>query len=385
MHAPDPAANLTIEQVEGKSALDTFIRVPWLVFKDDPNWVPPLIIERRGHLNRKQNPYFEHAEVALWIAKRDGQAVGRISAQIDENYLAHHKDNTGQFGFLDAIDDVQVFNALIKTAEDWLRERGIKRAVGPFSLSINDESGLLVEGFNTPPFVMMGHAFPYYQTHVERLGYQKAMDLFAYGYDPFKDLEPKVQKMLARIRRNPDVKVRILDWARYESDIRVVLDIFNDAWSDNWGFVPFTETELRHIAKELKPLLRAEMVIIAEVKGIPSAMAVAFPNLNEAIADLNGALLPFGWLKLLWRLKVSRIKSGRLALMGVKKQFRNSMLGSGLGLTVIDQIRLNSQSLGITEGELGWVLEGNPQMWRMIEAVGGTRDKVYRVYEKDLV
>ncbi len=385
MPAPEPVNGLTIEKVEGKKALDQFIRLPWFVFKDDPNGVPPLIIERRGHLNRKQNPYFEHAEVALWIAKRKGRAVGRISAQIDENYLAHHQDESGQFGFLDAVNDPLVFDTLMKTAEDWLHKRGIKRAVGPFSLSINDESGLLVDGFDTPPFVMMGHARPYYQAHVERQGYQKAMDLFAYGYDPFKSLEPKVEKMLARIRRNPDVHVRILDKARYENDIRVVLDIFNDAWSDNWGFVPFTERELSHIAKELKPLIRPEMVIIAEVKGVPSAMAVAFPNLNEAIADLNGALLPFGWLKLLWRLKVSRIKSGRLALMGVKKQFRNSLLGSGLGLTVIDQIRLNSQSIGITKGELGWVLEDNPQMWRMIEAVGGTRDKVYRVYQKDLV
>lgn len=383
--APARNGRLTIEKVEGKAALDRFIRVPWRIFRDDPHWVPPLMIERRGHLDPSRNPFFDHAQVGLWLACRDGQVVGRISAQIDQNYLAHHHDDTGQFGFLDAEDDAETFRALTETAEDWLREKGIRRVMGPFSLSINDESGLLIEGFDSPPFVMMGHALPYYRTHLEHQGYRKAQDLIVYGYDPFEPLDPKIEKLLTRIKRDPEVHIRTLDKSRYDDDIRIVLDIFNDAWSDNWGFVPFTERELLHVAKELKPLIRSELVIIVEIADEPVAMAVAFPNLNEAIADLNGSLLPFGWLKLLWRLKVTKLKSTRLALMGVVKKYRNTVLGSGLGFAVIGEIRANSQTLGITSAELGWVLEDNPHMSRMIETVGGTRGKLYRVYEKDLV
>jgi hypothetical protein len=343
------------------------------------------MIERRGHLNPKSNPFFDHAQVGLWLACRGDQAVGRISAQVDENYLAHHWDETGQFGFLDADDDPEIFRALTETAENWLREKGIRRVTGPFSLSINDESGLLIDGFDSPPFVMMGHALPYYQTRLEQQGYRKAQDLIVYGYDPFKPLDPKIEKLLTRIKRDPEVRIRTLDKSRYDNDIRIVLEIFNDAWSDKWGFVPFTERELQHIAKELKPLIREQLVIIAEIAGEPVAMAVAFPNLNEATADLDGSLLPFGWLKLLWRLKVTRLKSARLALMGVVKKYRNTALGSGLGFAVIGEIRENSQALGITGAELGWVLEDNSNMSNMIETVGGTRTKLYRVYEKALV
>ena len=382
--APAGSGHLTIEKVEDKASLNRFIRVPWRIFRDDTNWVPPLVIERKGHLDPKNNPYFEHAKVALWLACRNGETVGRISAQIDENYLAHHKDNTGQFGFLDADDDPEVFHALTETAENWLRDQGMKRVIGPFSLSINDETGLLVEGFDTPPYVMMGHALPYYSVRLEEQGYRGAQDLIVYGYDPFKALPPSVEKLLTRLRGNPEVRIRTMKMSQYDQDIRIVLDIFNDAWSDNWGCVPFTERELRHIAKELKPLVREELVIIAEMADEPVAMAVAFPNLNEAIMDLDGSLLPFGWLKLLWRLKVSRLKSARLALMGVVKKYRNTALGSGLGFAVIGQIRENSQAIGVTQAELGWVLEDNPHMWRMIEAVGGRRNKLYRVYEKDL-
>jgi hypothetical protein len=389
MPAPDSGGPsplpLTIEKVEGPKALDQFIRVPWHVFKDDPHWVPPLLIERKGHLDPKQNPYFDHAKIAMWIARKGDQVVGRISAQVDDNYLAHHKDDTGQFGFLDAIDDPQVFKALTLAAEAWLRDQGMHRVVGPFSLSINDEAGMLIEGFDSPPFVMMGHAHPYYQTHVEALGYHKAQDLIAYGYEPLKPLDTKIERMLTRLENDPQIRIRTLDKGQYEADIRVVLDIFNDAWSENWGFVPFTERELAHIAKELKPLIREELVVIVEVEGEPVAMGVAFPNLNEAIADLDGSLLPFGWVKLLWRLKVTKLKSLRLALMGVAKKHHNTILGSSLGFGIIGEIRKNAQALGITSAELGWVLEDNTQMWRMIETVGGTREKLYRVFEKDLV
>lgn len=375
---------LRIEKVEGKAALERFIRVPWRLFKDDPHWVPPLLIERRGHLDPKQNPYFDHARISMWLACRGDVTVGRISAQIDQNYLAHHNDQTGQFGFMDAEDDPEAWKALTETAEGWLRDNGIKRVVGPFSLSINDEAGLLVDGFDSPPFVMMGHAHRYYQPRLEEQGYRQVQDLIAYGYDPQKPLEKSVDNLLKRLMRDPEVRIRSLDMSRYDDDIRIVLDIFNDAWSDNWGFVPFTERELLHVAKELKPLIRPELVVIVEIGGEAVAMGVAFPNLNEAIADLNGELLPFGWAKLLWRLKVKRLKTVRLALMGVVKKYRNTALGSGLGFAIIGKIRENSRAFGVTGAELGWVLEDNPHMCRMIEAVGGYRQKLYRVYEKDL-
>ena len=387
-----PAGPLTIEPVTDAAGMERFLKMPWAVYRGDaeagdtydPNWVPPLLLERREHLDPNKNPFFEHAEARFWLAQRAGRDIGRISAQIDRAHLERHGDGAGHFGFLDAVDDREVFAGLLGAAEDWLRAAGMERLRGPFSLSINDESGLLVEGFDSPPSMMMGHAKPYYRAHLEALGYGKAKDLICYDYQIEQQMPETVARFVERAKADPALRLRPFDMARYDGDLRDIIDIFNDAWSDNWGFVPMTEAEIRHFGKSLKPLVRPGFIAIAELRGEPVAMAVSLPNLNEAIADLNGRLLPFGWAKLLWRLKLSTTKSARVALMGVRKRYQSSPFGAALAFAVIDAIRAYHAAHGAKRAELSWILEDNGAMRRMIEMLGGRPYKTYRIYERAL-
>ncbi len=377
-------APLTIKTVETPGEREAFIRVPWAIYRDDPAWVPPLLMERRDHLNPKRNPFFQNAEVRFWLALRDGRPVGRISAQVNRAHLARHQDATGHFGMLEAEDRAETFEALLRTAEDWLRAQGLTRIAGPFNLSINEESGLLVEGFETPPSLMMGHARPYYAAHVEALGYRKIKDLICYHYDARRDLPPAVAHVMRKSQKSEKLVIRPLDMSRYEQDLAVIMDIFNDAWSENWGFIPMTQADIRHLAKELKPIVRPQSIAIAELDGRPVAMAIGLPNVNEAIADLNGRLLPFGWAKLLWRLKVKTTKTARVPLMGVRKAYHSSILGAALSISVVDRIRQAQKALGVESGELSWILEDNLPMRRMIEHFGGEAYKTYRIYAREL-
>jgi hypothetical protein len=371
--------------VAGKAALDRFIALPWRIYRDDPEWVPPLLFERRQHLDRKANPYFSHAEVQLWLALRGGEPVGRISAQIDQAALARHDDAAGHFGFLEAIDDAEVFAALLGTAEAWLRARGMRCLRGPFSLSINDESGLLVEGFDTPPSLLMGHAPRYYAGRVEAQGYAKARDLIAYDFDMKKDpLPSSARRLIGRLEAQSGLIVRPLDKSRFDRDLKAILAIFNDAWANNWGFVPFSEVEIAKVAKDLKPLIDADCVAIAELEGEAVAFAVGLPNLNEAIADLDGALLPFGWAKLLYRLKAGKIRTARMPLMGVRQAYQGGTLGAALAFAVIGRAHEGLRRRGFASTELSWVLEDNLQAQKIIEAAGGVPYKTYRIYEKAL-
>lgn len=387
MNGPARAPNgapLTLRIVESRADREAFIRLPWSIYRDDPAWIPPLLLERREHLDPRKNPFFENAQARFWLALRDGRPVGRISAQVNRAYLALYNDATGHFGMLEAEDDAEVFRMLVKAAEDWLRQQGMRRVLGPFNLSINEESGLLVEGFEHPPLMLMGHARPYYAGHLEALGYAKAKDLICYWYDAREDLPDSITGLLRKTANAERLTVRPLDMRRYDADLAVIIDIFNDAWSENWGFVPMSQAELKHMAKALKPIVRPESVAIAELKGKPVAMAIGLPNVNEAIADLNGRLLPFGWLKLLWRLKVRTTKTGRMPLMGVRKAYHSSRLGAALALAVVERVRQAQKALGVEGGELSWILEDNLPMRRMIEQFGGVAYKTYRVYQRGL-
>ncbi|WP_340118181.1 dATP pyrophosphohydrolase [Pelagibius sp. 7325] len=377
-------ASLTLRPVETRADRETFIRLPWSVYRDDPAWIPPLLMERREHLDPRKNPFFENAQAQFWLALRDGHPVGRISAQVNRAYLARYNDATGHFGMLEAEDDPETFRALLAAAEGWLRQQGMRRVMGPFNLSINEESGLLVEGFDRPPSMLMGHAPPYYAAHLEALGYAKAKDLICYWYDAKTEPPASVGYMLHKAARSAQMTVRPIDMRRYEEDLAVIIDIFNDAWSDNWGFVPMSQSELKHMAKALKPIVRPEFIAIAELNGTPAAMAISLPNVNEAIADLNGRLLPLGWLKLLWRLKVKTTKSARMPLMGVRKAYHSSRLGAALAIGVIDSVRRAQVAVGTEGGELSWILEDNLRMRRMIEQMGGIAYKTYRVYQRGL-
>jgi hypothetical protein len=381
---PDETADIVLERVERGADLKRFLDLPVGIYAEDPAWVQPLRFERLEHLDPRKNPYFATAEVAYWTARRGARPVGRISAQVNRAHLERHRDATGHFGFLEAIDDPAVFAALTATAEAWLKERGLERVVGPFSLSVNDESGLLVDGFDTPPYLMMGHARPYYAKRLEACGYRPVVDLIAYLYDLASEPPAMVAKTIEKLRREPGARIRPLDMGRYRQEVETVAEIFNDAWADNWGFVPLSPPEIAFLAKNLRPLISPGHAAIAELDGEAVAMAVTLPNLNEAIADLGGRLLPFGWAKLLWRLKVRGTETARLPLMGVRRRLQNGPLGAALALGVIDSVRRYHASHGTKWAELSWVLEDNTRARRIIEMLGAAPYKTYRLYEKGL-
>ncbi len=373
---------LRIVPVSNKADLAEFIRLPAAIFKDDPQWIPPLFLERKIHLSPKHNPYFQHAKSQAWVAWRGDVAVGRISAQIDDLALAQHHNATGFFGMLDAEDNQATFAALITTAEQWLAEQGMRRVRGPFNLSINEEMGLLIDGFADPPVFMMSHALPYYRERIEQCGYHKAVDTLAYLINPNFVAPPVMQRLLKMASER--VTVRTLDRSRFDEEIMLLRDIFNDAWSENWGFVPFTEAEFKELGQNLKFLLHDEYIQIAEVDGEAAGFIIGMPNINEAIRDLKGRLFPFGWLKLIWRLKIKGPASGRVPLMGVRKKFQKTRLGPGLAFLIIEDVRNELHKRGAHRLELSWILEDNAGMRNIIESIGGTAYKRYRVYEREL-
>jgi GNAT superfamily N-acetyltransferase len=363
-----------------------FHRLPHRVYRDDPNWIAPLLLERKFHFLPKHNPFFEHATAAFFLACSDGSPIGRISAQIDRLHLERYNDATGHFGFIEAVDDAGVFAALLRAAEDWLRERGIARVLGPVSFSLWDQPGLLVEGFDTPPYVMMGHARPYFARHIEAAGYRGVEDLIAYRYGPQMAVPLSMQRILERALRRGDIVVRTIrmDKRHVDDEIALLLDIINDAWSDNWGFVAMTKAEIDDLAGILKLLLRPGDVAIAEYQGKPAAFAAVFPNLNEAARDLDGRLWPLGWAKLLWRLKVRRPRSVRMPMMGVRKVLQTKPIGAALALAVIQATRTFTFAHGVVDSELSWILERNERVRHVIELVGGVPYKRYRIYEKNI-
>ena len=377
-----PVTKIEIVPVEGARLLDAFIRLPEILHSDDPNYIAPLHMERRDALTKK-NPFFGHADVQFWLARRDGRFVGRITAQIDHQALAIRPDAAGQFGMIAAEDDPAIFTALLDTAAAWLRDRGMKRMQGPFNLNINEEIGLLIDGFDTPPMLLMGHDKPYVAARLEEQGLVKEKDVYAYIYNITTDLPPSARRLLNR-PLPADITVRQLDFKRYNEEIRTVTDIFNDAWRDNWGFVPLNEIETDFLAKSLKPLLIPRLTSVVERAGIPVGFLIGLPNLNEAIRDLNGKLLPFGWARLLFRLKLAGVKTARVPLMGIRRSVTHDVIGSLLPFLLIDKVRTEAAKMGYEQVELSWILEDNMPMRRMNESLGGVAYKTYRIYDRAL-
>ncbi|HMR32504.1 MAG TPA: dATP pyrophosphohydrolase [Geminicoccaceae bacterium] len=378
------APPLRIEPVESRSALKRFLDMPAPLYADDPHWVRPLLVERMEHLDPGKNPALRHMQVAYWTALRGDRPVGRISAQVNAAHLECHRDATGQFGFIEGEDDAELFASLLGTAEAWLKGRGMRRVTGPFSLSINDESGLLVDGFDRPPSMMMGHHRPYYAARLEQAGYVKAKDLIAYDFDIAADWPAAARRMMARLARNAEVRIRPVDMRRYGEELELMRQIFNDAWADNWGFIPWNPEEVQALGRNIRMLVSADNLAIGEVDGEPAAMVVALPNINEAIGDLGGRLLLFGLPKLLWRLKVKGLRSGRMPLLGVRRRYHGTAKGAALALGVIEAMRDRGKANGFVSAELSWILEDNRPIRDMIELVGGKPYKTYRVYEKAL-
>ena len=373
-----------IRRVAGKADRKAFVDLAWDVYKDDPAWVPPLKDEVHGLIDPKRNPWFGHGRAAFWLAERDGRTVGRISAQVDDLVQIHMEPGTGQWGMFEALDG-EAAAALIATAEEWLRAEGMTRALGPISISIWDEPGLLVSGFEQPPMVMMGHHRPAYRAWIEAAGYAKAKDLHTYDMHIDKDLDPLIQRLIQTGERNPRIRIRNVDKSDFDREAAIILHILNDAWSDNWGFVPLTDAEIAYAGKKLKPIIYEDLVRIAELDGEPVAFMITLPDVNELIRDLDGRLFPFGWAKLLWRLRKPRVKRVRVPLMGVVKKLQGGRLASQLAFMLIEYIRRASvDNYGVEHGEFGWILEDNQGMVSIADLSGATINHTYRIYEKAL-
>lgn len=362
--------------------LKQFLDVVDYIYRGDDNYIRPLDLDLKQRLSRK-NPFFNHAEGVILTAHRNGWCVGRCTAQIDREHLARYKDDVGFFGFFDTVDDAEVSTALIDAASEWLRQRGMKRIRGPLSLNINDEMGCLVEGSDSPPVVMLPHHREYQGGLIEQAGLQKVKDAFSWRYT-VGDVPKRARKAYDAVHAMPEVRTRNADKRSLESDIRIIMDVFNDAWSDNWGFVPLTEAELSKMAKELKLIVEPALSFITEIDGYPAAVAVALPNLNEAIRDLGGSLWPLGLGKLLWRLKVERPRSARVIILGIRKKFRGVKKYAGLSTYLYTQLNDSGQKLGYEWGELGWTLEDNTPVNLAIKFMGGKIVKRFRIYEAAL-
>lgn len=373
-----------VKTVSSKSDQLSFLQIPFGIYATDKNWVAPLFLERFEHLSEKKNPFFQHAKAQLFIAEKNGKAVGRISAQIDQLHLDRYKDACGQFGFIEAENDPEVFSALFVAAENWLRENGMKKIQGPFSFSINDESGLLVDGFNTPPNMMMGHAREFYGKHVEANGYKKVKDLLAYIRKLDDPLPADLERRYKWATKSGDIEFRPLNKSKIVTEIQIIMSIFNDAWSRNWNYVPFTEAELQMLATNLKLLVDRNSVQIAYYKGQSAAFIVAMPNLNEWFAGLNGKLLPRGLPRLIGKLITKKASSFRIPLMGIRQKFQDGPIGSALSYGLIKKIHEFHGPRGVKEIEMSWILEDNERIKKLIESVGGKVYKTYRVYEKKL-
>lgn len=373
---------IEVRPVEGRRAFAHFVDVPRRLRAGDPQWAGQLAAERRRHLSRR-NPYFQHARARYFVAYGGGAPVGRISAQLDPLAQVDGAATVGHFGLLEGRDGA-VLAALLDAAEAWLRAQGARRAEGPYSLSINDEVGLLVAGEPGPARVLMNDAPAFYAEAVAAAGYAKATDLIAYRFDVTAPLPAPARRLAEHAAASAGVRERAMDRRNFRAELDTVLDIFNDAWSDNWGFVAMTAAEVAYMAANLKPLIRPELVRFAEVDGAPAAMIVALPDLNEALRGLDGRLLPFGWARLLWRLKVRGPRAGRVLLMGVRKAHRGGFLGSALAALLVSRLQAAAARAGLREMELSWVLEDNAPTRRLIESIGAEAYRRYRIYGKEL-
>lgn len=380
---------INIRPVATKADKKAFIDLPFRLYADDPNWVPPLKDEVYGLITPGKNPWFGHGEAQLFLAERGSRIVGRISAHIDQLALQQPPEQgfgpgTGNWGLIEA-EDGDVATALIKTAEDWLRAKGMTRSLGPISLAMWDEPGLLVQGHDHPPTVMMGHNAAAYEGWIEAAGYVGIKDLYTYAIPIDIPFPPLVERIVASGERNDRIVIRRVDKSKFNDEAALILGILNNAWSDNWGFVPFTDAEIAYAGKKLKPIVYEDLIRIAEVDGEPVAFMMTLPDLNEKIAGFGGSLFPFNWAKLLWWLRAPKVRTMRVPLMGVVKKLQATRMASQLAFMLVEYIRRDAVTkFEATRGEFGWVLEDNGPMRSVGEAINGEINKVYRIYSKAL-
>lgn len=371
--------SIEIRQIDSSSGIREWLEVPRVVFAGDPNWIPPLNLAERQRISPRHSPFFAFGEAAFFVALRDGRPVGRISAQINRRHLEHYKDDTGHFGFFNAIDDTRIAQALIEVAAGWLRDRGLHQMVGPFNLSVNEDIGLLISGFDTPPAILSSHARSWEGPLLEACGMHKVADLLAYRMKP-AEAPDQLARLATLARRLGRVKVRSFDMSRYAEDVATVFDIFNDAWSDNWSFVPASDAEIAALTRETRPFMQGKFGRIAEVDGVPVAMIVALPDINNVIAGFGGRLLPFNWAKLMFAIKRDRWRTARIPLLGIRKVHRGTPLAPAILALLVAEILELGHAYDLDWVEFSWVLETNRAMVALAELAAGPACKRYRMY-----
>lgn len=381
---------ITIHPVKDKGDLREFVELAYRLNRGDPAWVPPLKGEVYGLLTPGKNPWFEHGKAQFFLARRDGRTIGRISAHIDSLALAQPAEQgmgpgTGNWGLLEAEDEACA-QALLATAEDWLRTQGMHRSLGPLSISIWDEPGLLIEGFDNRPTVMMGHNSPLYRGWVEGAGYQPVKQLFNYDVAIADGFPPLVNRIVAAGEKNARIRIRKVNKRHFAAEAALIMGLLNDAWSDNWGFVPLTDSEIAYVGKKLKDIVFEDLIRVAEVDGEPVAFMIVLPNINQLLIDMDGSLLPFNWARLLWWLRKPQSDILRVPLMGVAKKLQNSRMASTLAFMMIEYIRRDAvRDYGTQRGDIGWVLDDNQGMNAVADAIEAKVNRVYQIYDKALV
>ena len=374
-----------IIEIMSESDEKRFLSFPYDLYKSSPNWRAPLRFERKEQLSSLKNPGAP-TNRQLFLALSDNQVVGRIAAFTLDKHDTEYRDNSGFFGYFDCLPDAEIAKTLLQSAESWIENQGRSRMVGPSQWSVNEECGLLVEGFDTPPVMMMPFGRPDYPQYFESFGLSKAVDMFAYqaelaaGYPRSKFLK----SLLKYAQSHKSIRWRKLDKKNFRDDVDLVMDIFNDAWSENWGFLPFSDDQIEHMAKEIKPLIFEDGFWIGYIDDVPAAYIWMVPDLNSLTAGLDGKLLPFGWAKLVWRLKVSGVKQARIPLMGLRKAHQNTRKGLALVAQLCETVFAAGREKGFTHCELSWILEDNKGMIGICEEAAATRYKTYRMYEKQI-
>ncbi len=369
---------MEVEEVRDRKGLIGFITMAKRLYRDDPNWVSPLVVDQLRFFDKERNPFFKHADTVFFVVKDNvGRIVGRIATTVDHRHNEIHNEKAGFFGFFETIRDPKVYTALFEAASSWLKEQGMETIKGPFSLSINHECGLLIDGFDDPPVIMMPYNPPWYAEVMEKLGFEKAKDLFAFWMDAYRELPETLYRVADRIERRSGVEVRSMRMGEFEKEIERFAEIYNSAWEENWGFVPLDEDEIEFMAKRLRPIIKPDLVIFIEKNGTPVATSISLPDYNQVLRRLKGSLFPFGICKLM--LYSRHISRARMVAMGVKKEWRHK----GLELLLCLSSLKAGRGLGYRGGELSWTLEDNHKVNSLISKdMGATLYKRYRIYER---
>ncbi|MFC2048702.1 N-acetyltransferase [Elusimicrobiota bacterium] len=365
--------------VESKKDLEKFIKFPWQVYKGNKNWVPPLIMDIKAKFNPKTNPFFAHSQIQPFLAYKDDKIVGRIVGILNNNHNKTFNEKTGFFGFFEILEDYEAAKSLLDKASEWVKSQGMDTLRGPANFSSNDDWGLLIDNYETTPMLLMPYNPPYYKSFLEKYGFEKAKDVLAYEMSTEHVFPERILKIIEYAKKKQKISIRTIDMKKYWDEVKILKKIYNDAWEQNWGFIPMTDEEFDHLAKELKTIVDPRFCFFVMHEDNPVGLSVCLPNANEALIKIkDGKLFPFGLLKLLYYIK--KIKSGRLMILGVNKEFRNK----GIEPMLFDVTMKAARAAGWEWGEMSWVLEDNVLMRNSIEKAGGKVYKTYRIFNLNL-